>query len=96
MELHQCLILYLKPRQLETLPSRGRNRAKSLSGAQAMDTDDLEPKRTKPAPKNLDPMSVEELNDYVASLRAEIARVEANITAKSAHLAAAANLFKAR
>jgi len=59
-----------------------------------MDTDDLEPKRAKPAPRNLDPMSVEELRDYVADLKAEIVRVEANIAAKSAHLAAAAGLFK--
>ncbi len=61
-----------------------------------MDTDDLEPQRPKPAPKNLDPMSVEELREYVASLRAEIGRAEAKIGAKSAHLNAAAGLFRSR
>jgi uncharacterized small protein (DUF1192 family) len=59
-----------------------------------MDSDDLEPQRPKPTLKNLDPMSVEDLRDYIASLQAEIARAEANMAAKSTHLAAAASLFK--
>lgn len=61
-----------------------------------MDTDDLElPKRVaKPAPKPLDPLSVEELKAYIAELKAEIERVEAKLAAKQSHLAAAAGLFK--
>jgi uncharacterized small protein (DUF1192 family) len=60
----------------------------------AMDTDDLEPRKVKPQPKNLDPMSVEELAGYIEELKAEIRRVEENMAKKKTHLAAAAGLFK--
>jgi len=60
-----------------------------------MDTDDLEPPRkTKPQPKNLEPLSVAELNDYIAELEAEIARVKADIARKTTHRAGAEGLFK--
>jgi len=59
-----------------------------------MDTDDLEPRKAKPQPKNLDPMSVEELAAYIEDMRAEIRRVEENMAKKRAHLSAAAGLFK--
>jgi len=59
-----------------------------------MDTDDLEPRKAKPKPKNLDPMSVEDLAEYIEDLKAEIRRVEENMTKKRAHLSAAAGLFK--
>jgi uncharacterized small protein (DUF1192 family) len=59
-----------------------------------MDTDDLEPRKAKPKPRNLDPMSVEDLADYVEELKAEIRRVEENMAKKKAHLSAAAGLFK--
>ena len=59
-----------------------------------MDTDDLEPRKAKPKPKNLDPMSVEDLLAYVEELKAEIRRVEENMAKKKAHLSAAAGLFK--
>jgi len=59
-----------------------------------MDTDDLEPKTKKPKLRNLDPLGVEELEDYIAELRAEIARVEADIAQKKKHLSAAESLFK--
>jgi len=59
-----------------------------------MDTDDLEPRKVKPKPKNLDPMSVEELAAYIEDLKGEIHRVEENMAKKKAHLAAAAGLFK--
>jgi uncharacterized small protein (DUF1192 family) len=59
-----------------------------------MDTDDLEPRKAKPKPKNLDPMSVEELADYIEELKGEIRRVEENMAKKKAHLTAAAGLFK--
>jgi uncharacterized small protein (DUF1192 family) len=64
------------------------------SGSAPMDTDDLEPRKAKPKPKNLDPMSVEDLADYIEELKAEIRRVEENMTKKKAHLSAAAGLFK--
>lgn len=59
-----------------------------------MDPEDLEPRKAKPKPKNLDPLSIDELNDYIAELEAEIARVEQDIAKKSAHLSAAAAFFK--
>jgi uncharacterized small protein (DUF1192 family) len=59
-----------------------------------MDTDDLEPRKAKPKPKNLDPMSVEDLLEYIEELKAEIRRVEENMAKKKAHLSAAASLFK--
>ncbi|MBM3644684.1 MAG: DUF1192 domain-containing protein [Alphaproteobacteria bacterium] len=60
----------------------------------AFDLDDLDPRQKKVAPRNLDGMSVEELGEYVAVLKAEIARVEAKIGAKRNHAAAAAAFFK--
>ena len=51
-----------------------------------MDTDDLEPLRKKPKPKNLEEMSIEALNDYIADLETEIARAREMIGEKeSAH-----------
>lgn len=46
-------------------------------------------------PPALDMLGVEELQGYVADLRAEIARVEQAMTAKKAHRDAAAAFFKA-
>lgn len=60
-----------------------------------MDNDDLEPRRPKAAPVDLDAMSVAELRAYIEDLKREIARAEAKIAAKEAHrAAAAAALFK--
>jgi len=59
-----------------------------------MDEEDLEPLRATPKPHNLDPMSIEQLNEYIAELNAEIERVRAEIAGKSAHLGAAESLFR--
>lgn len=59
-----------------------------------MDMDDLEPRAKKPQKRNLEPMGVEELAAYIAELKEEIARVEADIAKKKNHRAAAQNLFK--
>ena len=59
-----------------------------------MDLEELEPKKQKPQPRNLDVLSIEELNNYIAEMQAEIARVEEKIAAKKAHINAAAGLFK--
>jgi len=59
-----------------------------------MDIEELEPKKQKPQPRNLDVLSIEELNNYIAEMRTEIARVEEKIAAKKAHINAAAGLFK--
>ena len=60
----------------------------------AFETDDLEPLKKKSQPRNLDPMSVEELQEYITVLKAEIARVEEKIKAKQSHASAAASFFK--
>jgi len=59
-----------------------------------MDIEELEPKKQKPQPRNLDVLSIEELNNYIEEMRAEIKRVEEKIAAKKAHINAAAGLFK--
>lgn len=59
-----------------------------------MDLDELEPRKQKPKPRNLDVLSIEELNDYIEEMRAEIKRVEEKIAAKKAHMSAAADIFK--
>lgn len=59
-----------------------------------MDAEDLEPLKKKPRPKDLDTMSVDELNAYIAEMEAEIRRVREKIAAKQAHANAAAAFFK--
>lgn len=59
-----------------------------------MDTDDLEPRPTVSSPPNLDRMSVYELQDYIADLEAEIARVQVMIAAKQDHRSSAESVFK--
>ena len=59
-----------------------------------MDLDDLEPRNRPPQKKNLDVMSLEELQDYVTELKAEIARVEEEIAKKQDHRSSADALFK--
>lgn len=59
-----------------------------------MDADDLEPQKKKPAPKNLDEMSIEALKDYIADLRAEIHRAEEKIAAKEGARKGAESFFK--
>lgn len=60
----------------------------------AFDLDDLDPKQKKSQPRNLDSMNIDDLKDYVAVLKAELARVEEKIKAKQSHAAAAASFFK--
>ncbi|HBC09442.1 MAG TPA: DUF1192 domain-containing protein [Rhodospirillaceae bacterium] len=59
-----------------------------------MDTDDLEPQKKKPDLKNLEVMSIEALNDYIADLEAEITRVRETIKAKEAARQSADSFFK--
>lgn len=56
--------------------------------------DDLGPASKKPSPKNLEPMSIDELENYIMELKAEIVRTEGEIKRKKAHQAAAASIFK--
>ena len=45
-------------------------------------------------PLVLDSMSIGQLEDYIAQLEAEIARVRADIESKKTHLSGAESLFK--
>jgi uncharacterized small protein (DUF1192 family) len=59
-----------------------------------MDDEDSRPRQKRIAPVDLDPMSIEEMNDYIAALEGEIARVRANIGAKQKHRSGADALFR--
>jgi uncharacterized small protein (DUF1192 family) len=59
-----------------------------------MNIEELEPTK-KPAPKkDLTVLSIDELWDYIATLRTEIERTEAAIAAKQAHRSGAEAFFK--
>ena len=60
----------------------------------AFELDDLDPRNAKKKPLNLDDLNIEDLKEYVATLKAEIVRVETKIKAKQSHASAAASLFK--
>ena len=47
--------------------------------------DDLDLPRPASKPRDLNPLSIEELNNYIATLETEIARAEAMIAKKKAH-----------
>lgn len=55
--------------------------------------DDLPAKKTTP-PRNLEPMSIDELTAYITALGDEIERAQAEIKKKEAYKSAAAGFFK--
>ncbi len=61
-----------------------------------MDSDDLEPQNQekKPAPKNLEEMSIEALEEYIAELETEIARVLETLAGKQDARDGAEQFFK--
>ena len=59
-----------------------------------MDTDDLEPVRKQPQKRDLEPMSIAALHEYIAELETEIARVRAAIADKEGVRGSAEALFK--
>ncbi len=59
-----------------------------------IDEDDLPRKRPRLERPVLDTWGVEELNDYIADLRTEIARAEAEIGRKQNHRSAADAFFR--
>lgn len=59
-----------------------------------MDSDDLEPRRPTLAPVDLEKMSIDDLNDYIATLAAEIERARASIQSKQGHRSEADKFFK--
>ena len=50
----------------------------------AFDLDDLDPRHKKAPPKNLDAMSIEDLEGYIAAMKAEIEREMQELQAKRA------------
>ena len=58
-----------------------------------MEEDDLEPKTLRPKPLDLDTLSIEALNDYIAELEGEIERVRVAITAKESWRGEAVSFF---
>jgi uncharacterized small protein (DUF1192 family) len=59
-----------------------------------MNEDDLAPGKPPAAQRLLDPMSIDELKDYIAELEAEIERVRADIKAKETHRQGVESIFK--
>ena len=64
-----------------------------------MDLDDLFPSKpgdplAELGKQDLDPMSIEELNERIETLKAEIARVEAHMQRAQTHRSEAEELFK--
>jgi len=61
-----------------------------------INADELEPQNTKVKPRDLQTMSVGELEEYIAALEAEIARADAAIAHKQAHKQGVEALFGKR
>ena len=59
-----------------------------------MDEEDFTPRAKKFEPPDLSPLSVGELNEYIAELEGEIARVRADIAAKETHRKGVEGLFR--
>ncbi len=59
-----------------------------------MDDDDLEPLRKKPQLRDLAPLAIAELEEYIGELEAEILRVKGEIAAKRKQRGGAESLFK--
>lgn len=57
------------------------------------DPDDL-PRKMDWQPKNLDALSIDQLEEYITVLEGEIARVRSNMAAKRSDLGAAEAIFK--
>ena len=59
-----------------------------------MDVEDLEPKKGLPNPKDLTSGNIEDLEQYIANMKLEIARVETMIDDKKRVSEDASRLFK--
>lgn len=59
-----------------------------------MELEDLEPRKAISKPKDLELLGVEELEEYLAELETEAARVKEKIAAKKAYKSGAEGLFK--
>lgn len=59
-----------------------------------VDTDDLEIPQKKPEVRDLEVMSIEALQEYIAEMEAEIERVRAAISSKESARVSAESVFK--
>ncbi len=59
-----------------------------------MEEQDLEPRTQRKKPKDLEIMSIEALEEYIAEMEAEIERARAEIAAKRDYRSAAEDVFK--
>lgn len=59
-----------------------------------MEEEDLLPQRKKPPPKDLSPLGVAELEDYILGLEGEIERARGEIARKRVQKTGAEALFK--
>ena len=59
-----------------------------------MDEEDLEPRRKKPQLRDLAPLAIAELEEYIGELENEILRVKNEIAAKRKQRGGAEGLFK--
>lgn len=59
-----------------------------------MEDEDNLPRKSDWEPKHLEPLSIDQLEDYIRVLEGEISRVRTDIATKQAKLAAAASIFK--
>jgi uncharacterized small protein (DUF1192 family) len=60
----------------------------------ARDEDDPPLRRRRLEPLTLDSLGIEEMREYITELKAEIARVEADISRKQGHRSAADAFFR--
>ena len=59
-----------------------------------MDLEELEPRKTQPKKKNLEVMSLADLEEYITELEAEIERARREIAGKRDHRSSADAFFK--
>lgn len=59
-----------------------------------MDEEENLPRKLDWQPKNLEPLSVDQLEDYITLLEGEITRVRVDMAAKQSGLQAAETVFK--
>ena len=62
--------------------------------AEPMEDEDDLPRKLDWTPKNLEPLSVDQLEDYITLLKGEIDRVRADMATKQSKLQAAESIFK--
>jgi len=60
----------------------------------ARETDELEPRKPIEKPVDMERLSIEELENYIETLKAEIERARAAIAAKGSHRNEADKFFK--